>query len=200
MKRSPTFTADGVSGFGMRSPAGLRLAWHQLRYDSFSSTKTIQSMQLGAELATFIQGGVAIDLGTRDQRNVPRVARAGACRVTTDRNRVTVFAANRINRRFIDALAQSRTIAAVFCLASTHRAVQIKGFDAVIESDSEVDLALIERAVSAFVSDIITIGFTEEQARADVGVLSSPGEIIAISFTPEAIFEQTPGPRAGMPF
>jgi hypothetical protein len=184
----------------MRSPTGHRLVWYQLRYDSRGSTKTIQSMQLGAELAMFIQGGVAIDLGTRDHRNIPRVARAGACRVATDRNRVTVFAANRVNVRFINALRQTRAIAAVFCLASTHRAVQIKSCDAAIEFATQAEMILIERAMSAFVSDIIKIGFTEEQARADVGVLSSPDDVIAISFTPESIFEQTPGPRAGMPF
>ncbi len=150
---------------------------------------------LSAEHAVFIQGGLAIDLATRDHRNIPRVARAIGCRVSPDRRRVTLIVANRVIDRFIDALEGTRAIAAVFCLASTHRAIQIKGSDAVIEPVRETDRELVERAIAAFGEDIGRFGYDETFARAEMTY--RPEELIAITFTPDPVYEQTPGPKAG---
>ncbi len=152
---------------------------------------------LSAEHASFIQGGVAIDLATRDHRNMPRIARALGCRVAPNRRRVTVIVANRMIDNFIEALKATRAIAAVFCLASTHRAAQIKGSDAVIEPIRKTDQSLVEQAIAAFAADLISLGFEEAHARVDTTY--RPNELIAISFTPDAVYEQTPGPRAGAP-
>jgi hypothetical protein len=153
------------------------------------------TIQLSAEHATFIQGGVAIDLAARDHRNVPWVARAIACRVAPDRRRLTVIFANRMIDRFVEAVQGTKMIAAVFCLPSTHRAVQIKGSDARIESAMLGDETLVERTIAAFAADIMKFGFSEEYARMEMSY--RPVELSAITFTPDAVYEQTPGPQAG---
>lgn len=150
---------------------------------------------LNAEHASFVQSGVAIDLATRDHRNMPRVARAICCRVSPDRRRLTLIVANRAIDRFIEALKGTQAIAAVFCLASTHRALQIKGSDAVIEPIRETDQALIEQAIAAFTADLVLLGYDAACARVETA--HRPDELIAITFTPDPVYEQTPGPKAG---
>lgn len=150
---------------------------------------------LSEEHAVFIQGGVAIDAATRDHRNIPHLARIIGCRVTEDRSRVTLIVANRAIDRFVEALRATGAIAAVFCLASTHRAIQIKGSDAVIEPIRNTDCDLVEQTIMAFTADIARIGFGEAHARADMTYRRN--ELIAITFTPDPVYEQTPGPKAG---
>jgi hypothetical protein len=150
---------------------------------------------LSVEHAEFLQGGLAIDLATRDRRNIPSLARAIGCRIAPDRSRLSVLVANRMIDRFIAALTDTQMIAAVFCLASTHRAVQVKGTDAVIEKALPTDVALVEQTITEFAADIVKLGFEEAHARADMTY--RPEELIVITFTPDAVYEQTPGPDAG---
>lgn len=150
---------------------------------------------LSEEHAAFIQGGVAIDLATRDHHNVPRIARAICCRVSPDRDRLTIIIGNRAIDRFIEALQGTGAIAAVFCLASAHRAIQIKGSNAVIEPILESERVLVEQAIAAFGLDIRAFGYDETFARVEMAY--QPEELIAITFTPDPVYEQTPGPKAG---
>ncbi|MFN0314565.1 MAG: hypothetical protein ACKVQA_05985 [Burkholderiales bacterium] len=150
---------------------------------------------LSEEHVQFIQGGVAIDLATRDFRNIPRVALGIGVRVSPDRRRVSLIVADRMIGRFTEALKGTRAIAAVFALPSTHRAIQIKGSDAVIEAVLETDQALVEKTIAAFAADLLPWGVPEAAARAVMTY--RPNELIAISFTPDAVYEQTPGPKAG---
>lgn len=153
------------------------------------------SIVLSAEHAEFIQGPLAIDLATRDRRNFPRVARCIGCRVTPDRKRITLIVANRLLERFMDALQETRAIAAVFCLASKHHAIQIKGSDAVVEAAQPTDQALVERLIAGAGADFVLCGFDEGFVRGEMTY--RPAELVAISFSPDAVFEQTPGPQAG---
>ena len=154
---------------------------------------------LGAEHTTFIQGGVALDLATRDHRNIPRVARGICCRVAPDRGRLTIIVANQGIDRFIEALKATQAIAAVFCLASTHRAIQIKGSDAVVEPIRPTDRDLVEQTINAFGADIARMGYDAAYAHAfaRAELEYRPEELIGIAFTPDPVYEQTPGPKAG---
>jgi hypothetical protein len=175
-----------------------RIALERFRVGGLRYTPNMvarSTLQLSAEHATFIQGGVAIDLAARDHRNMPRVARAIACRVAPDRRRLAVVFANRMIDRFVESLQGTKMIAAVFCLPSTHRAVQIKGSDARIEPTIGSDAALVERTIASFAADIMKFGFSEEYARMEMAY--RPEELIAVTFTPDAVYEQTPGPQAG---
>jgi hypothetical protein len=141
--------------------------------------------------------GVSITAASRDERNVPRIGRCLGCRVTADRRRVTVLVASSQYAPFFHAIAASRAIAVVFSLPSTHRTLQLKGVDAVVEPLARDDAGLIARHVEDFVDELGKLGYSREVVRA-YHWCEVP-EVRAVAFTPTAAFEQTPGPGAGAP-
>lgn len=150
---------------------------------------------LDGERAAFLQRRVAINVAARDAGNRPVVVRALGCRVSADLRQVTVFLSVPRSAAVIGHLRDNGAIAVVFTRPSTHQTVQLKATDAVVGPLAEGDRPLIAAYRDAFARDIAEIGFTESFARA---VVSDDGEAVAVTFTPEAAFEQTPGPRAGM--
>jgi len=153
---------------------------------------------LDEEAAAFLhRPGVSITAASRDRQNVPRIGRCLGCRVTADRNRVTVFVASSQYAAFFDAIAASRAVAVVFSLPSTHRTLQLKGGDAMVEPLASGDAEILARHVDDFVDELGRLGYSREVVRAyhwcDVA------EVRAVGFTPTAAFEQTPGPGAGAP-
>jgi hypothetical protein len=150
---------------------------------------------LDAEQAAFIQSGVSILVASRDAANVPRHARALGCRVGDDRRKVTVFLAAFQAAGLLAAIRSERVIAVAFNLPSTHRALQLKGGDAVAVPAEPADLACAARYADALVADIGSFGWSEAFGRTLLWF--EPAELTAVTFTPTAAFDQTPGPRAG---
>jgi len=141
--------------------------------------------------------GISITAASRDQHNVPRIGRCLGCRVTADRERVTVFVALSQYGAFFDALRASRAIAVVFSLPSTHRTLQLKGSDASVEPLASGDAEIVAQHVEHFVDELGRLGYSREVVRA-YHWCEAP-DLRAVSFTPTAAFEQTPGPGAGGP-
>ena len=83
----------------------------------------------------------------------------------------------------------------VFSQPSTHRTIQLKASDAGLVPLEAGDRERLEVYVQAFVRDLTSIEHTTPYARAVIG--PDVDDLIAISFTPEAAFEQSPGPSAG---
>lgn len=158
---------------------------------------TPPTLSIDRATADFFQGGVAIDMAARDHRNIPRVGLALACRVADDGERVTLLAAEHMNGRFLDALRATQLIAAVFCVASTHRAMQVKGVDARIERGGPADCALVDAVIDKVLADWLPLGFAREVCMVHLDY--QPDQLLAISFRPTALFQQTPGPHAGQP-
>jgi len=152
---------------------------------------------LDEEHAAFIQSGISINAASSGPGNVPAVSRALGCRVSADRRRVTVFVATSRSAALLEAIAASRRIAVVFSQPSTHRTIQLKGADAARAGVEDGDWALIERCAEAFGADLAAAGFGEGLA----GLLldAEPADVVAVSFSPSAAFNQTPGPGAGRP-
>lgn len=59
----------------------------------------------------------------------------------------------------------------------------------------EGDDVLMQAHLEQFVADLCGIGYTEAFARTVIP--DRTGEIVAVAFTPLAVFQQTPGPGAG---
>ncbi|MFO1316098.1 MAG: hypothetical protein U1F58_10895 [Burkholderiales bacterium] len=152
---------------------------------------------LDEEGAAFVQGGVSIVAASRDAAFVPSIGRAVGCRVAADRRRVTVFVAGSQAPELVADLRACGRIAVVFSRPSTHRTLQLKGDDAVVRSLAGDEAAVPEGYAGAFAEDIGRIGHTVAQARTLVACVD--GDLLAIDFTPNAAFEQTPGPNAGTP-
>ena len=156
---------------------------------------TAAASPLKDEQARFIQGGVATTVASRNAANVPSLGRAVGCLVTPDRTRITVLLRRSQCAALLDDIGRSATVAMVCAQPSTHHTLQIKAADAVVHDPGAVDHAALARYVEAFHRELAPLGYTIDWTRAMLGY--TPADLVAVSFTPQAIFSQTPGPRAG---
>lgn len=145
--------------------------------------------------ADFIQGGVATTVASSSGSGAPALARAVYCSVSPDRRRITLLVRRSQSGALLDALAHRGALAAVFAQPSTHRTLQIKSTDAVLQAPGPVDAAALDRYCAAFHRELAPLGYTLDWTRAMLGY--EPDDLVAVCFTPQAIFSQTPGPKAG---
>jgi len=153
---------------------------------------------LDAEHAAFILlPGISIVAASRRADLTPQLGRAVGCRVSSDRSRVTVLIPAEQNAELLGALSDTRTIAVVFSQPSTHRTIQLKGTDAAVGplAPDDAERAACWRA--GFVAELGALGFAGDLV--ETYVWSDPAALAAVSFSPCAAFQQTPGPRAGAP-
>jgi len=155
---------------------------------------TGKGLQLGAEHAAFIQGPVSVVVSARDANLVPDVMRGCGCRVARNRRSVTVLVEPSRSGAVLDHIRANGMVAVVFSQPSTHRTLQLKGADAQVARAGRADSVTAQGHLAAWVEDMQRIGYSAPFARA---VRGEPAEIVAITFTPSAVFEQTPGPAAG---
>lgn len=148
------------------------------------------------DYARFLQGRVSMTAASRDMRRLPSVARVAACRVAPDRRQVTLLFATLQATQLLADVAATRAIAVVISEPSTHRTLQLKGSDAVASAVLASDNALVAAHRQAFAEELMPLGYARDFS---LGVHSVPeGKLSAVTFTVDAIFEQTPGPRAGV--
>ncbi len=147
-----------------------------------------------AELAGFLQSGIAIHVGSAAAL-VPQLTRAAGCRVSPDRRIVTVFVDSAASTGLLEILRAKGAIAAVFTKPKSHRTVQLKGSEARISTPEAADLALVRQQVEAFSAELASIGFPPRLGQTIVG--GREAHYVALSFVPTSAFVQTPGPSAG---
>jgi hypothetical protein len=152
---------------------------------------------LDPDHAEFVQSAVSIIAASRNERNETTLSRAVGCRVSPDRRRVTIFLSVSQSSALLADLRANGAIAAVFSRPRRHVAIQLKGADAAVVPLTEEDPHLLAAYRRRMVEEIRPIGFTEAFVRTLLAV--TPGDAVAVAFTPSAAFLQTPGPKAGMP-
>lgn len=156
----------------------------------------MSGMTLSDEQIQFIEGGVSISLASRDVRRVPSVSKGVGCRVASDRARVRVLVDAAQAGQLLADVAACGALAAVFCLPSSHRTLQLKGRDAREVPLEAGDAELAARHREAFAADLLPLGYALPFARA---THDFQGERLrALSFTLSDLFEQTPGANAGV--
>jgi len=153
---------------------------------------------LDAEHAAFVLlAGISMTAASRGADNAPQLGRAVGCRVSADRARVTVLVPADQNPELVEALRASRAVAVVFSQPSTHRTIQLKGIDAVVEPAAPDDRERAARWSAAFVAELAALGYDARMV--DAFLWCDPAGLVAVSFSPCAAFQQTPGPGAGAP-
>ncbi|HYH20870.1 MAG TPA: hypothetical protein VD995_19870 [Azospirillum sp.] len=152
---------------------------------------------LSRELIAFLKGDISIMLASGDRTGLPTLGRALACDVSADGRRLTVFLAAKPNAALLSAIADSARVALVVNRPSTHRSIQLKGWDAEVAPAGEGAAAAVARHGAGFCRDVGLIGFDEAFSRTLMA--HDPDDLAAVTFTPVAAFDQTPGPRAGGP-
>jgi len=166
-------------------------------YDARTVTNLPPEPLLDEANAAFIQGGVSMIAASRDVSNMPTVVRALGCRVSSDRRCVKVFVARSQAAALLDDVSVTGAVAVVFTQPSSHRAIQLKGSDARLAPLDAGDLDIVTALVHDFAADLAPLGYAPPFARALLA--SEPDDLVAIAFTPNAAFSQTPGMRAGAP-
>jgi hypothetical protein len=145
--------------------------------------------------AGFMHGGVSLYAASCGEGNVPNAARAIGCRISADRRNVRILVAASQATQLLDDVRRNGALATVFSNPSTHRTLQLKGRDAAISEADADDLLAVARYREAFVDETTALGHPAQLIRA---LLDCPDQdIVAVSFTPNAAFSQTPGPQAG---
>ena len=157
-------------------------------------------VRIGDELKTFIEGGVSVVVGTRDEVLVPEVVRAWGPHVSEDRHSVSVCVPQATSARTQENLAGNGLIAVAFSLPSTYQTVQLKGRYAGTTDATADDLLITDRHREAFARVNEGLGIPRSQIEAfwNRELVGSP-LLVTIRFVVHQIFNQTPGPYAGLP-
>ena len=150
---------------------------------------------LDAAQAAFLVGPVAIGMASHDGDRIPSLSRAFGCRVSPDRREVTVFLSRHHSGPLLRDLADGAPVAAVFSRPLTHETLQLKAEGVRLVELEPGDRAIMLAAGDAFAAELTALGYPEAFCRALMA--PSGDDAVAAVFTPMALFEQTPGPKAG---
>ena len=153
---------------------------------------------IGDELKALLEGPVSVLVGTRDSRLVPEITRAWGPQVSENRRGISLCVPIATSRKTLDNLEANGEIAATFSLPTTYRTFQLKCHRAMTAEPDSTDLEAVERHRDAFAVVNERLG----QSRRDIeafwqGEIETSAALVKISFAPEQIFDQTPGPGAG---
>lgn len=152
---------------------------------------------MGEGLEAFLRVGTSVSVAAVAAGNRPVVGRGLGWRLETDGRTVTVWLDDAANEALVDAVAASGRVAVVLTQPTTHRSIQLKGGDARVAPAMPDAAALVDHHIADFARELAAIGYAEPFTRALCA--HDPTDLVAVSFTPDARFDQTPGPQAGEP-
>ena len=147
---------------------------------------------IDAELAAFVEGGQSIHVSTRDAQGRPHGVRGVAARVDGDGRHVDVYIPDVAYDRLKAALAASGQAAMVFCRPTDDRACQVKGMVVGVRAAEASEQSFAFAQWEGFMTSLDGIGISPRLADRWA---RWPAQVIRVEVT--AIFEQTPGPKAG---
>jgi hypothetical protein len=156
-------------------------------------TRTVPDW-FNADRAAFMQSGVSMSFGSRDDRLRPSVTRGLGCRVLPG-GEVRLYVDAPLSQDLLRDVAMTGQLAAVFSDIVHHRTLQVKAADARVVALDEDDHAAAEAYAARFGEVVVALGYLESVPRALLG--SMRASRTAIVCHPHEGFEQTPGPQAG---
>lgn len=145
------------------------------------------------EVARFLEQGLSIHVATRDAHMAPLGARALAVRVHGNGTRLTVYVAEAAAVRLRTPLEVSRQAAVNVGRPTDDRACQVKGILEALRPAGLDERAIIETQWRGFLEQLSLIGVAPEAIAAWV-----TWPAVAVELRVTALFEQTPGPQAGL--
>jgi len=152
---------------------------------------------LPPEWLPHLAAGASIRLGTCSSSGRPGICRGLGAEALPD-GRVTVLLPRNSCGQALDAIRETRHVAVVLGLPSTHRTLHMKGHDAEIIETEPRHHALLSAHFEAFAAQIKPFGFARERLALN-WYNERDGDLVAVSFSIAAAWDQTPGPGAGQP-
>ena len=148
---------------------------------------------LAPNIVEFIHGGVAVGVATCDNDLKPDFARGWGPEVSTDGRSLSLCVAAPEGSRMRANLEGNGALAVGFSPPTIARAVQVKGVASWVGEPEAADLERVERHVRSFVAEAERIGAPAELSRR---MFVGTG-LVAVQFSIDEVFDQTPGPTAG---
>jgi hypothetical protein len=146
------------------------------------------------KLASFLQEGIAIQLGTRNHRLEPNGVRVVAVAVEDDGEHLVAFVPERAAAHVLPDLESNGQAALVFSRPPDERTCQVKGTFVGARAAAADERAFVEGQWDRWLDRLATIGFSRVTfAR------WARWPCVAIRVRVAALFNQTPGPGAGAP-
>ena len=145
-------------------------------------------------LAAFLEEGLGIHIGTRDERLQPGGARALAARVEEDGLHLLVFVPDVAAARILPDLHSNGQAAVVFGRPEDDRSCQVKGVFTGARAATSDERGLVAAQWDGFLRQLELIGIPRPST---AGWTTWPATAIRLKAT--ALFDQTPGPKAGTP-
>lgn len=153
------------------------------------------SSLLSADHIAMVEKGVSTIVSSCDANRRPSIMRALGSDITQDGAQITVYLSRRQSRQLLLDVAATGCVAVVFSEPFSHRTLQVKASHAQVRPAQPADEPLLQRYLAAMEQEIARVGFEARFTRAMFAL--NLEDVVAISFTPEAAFDQTPGPKAG---
>ena len=151
-------------------------------------------VSLPKELVEFVESGVSILIGTRDDKLRPECMRATGALVASDRHSITLLVPAQTGARTIANLKAGSPLSVTFSRPIDHRTVQVKGRASSVRAPSALEQQTAHRYLSAFVEAVYVVGVSRALSRR---MRVEP--CVAVDFAISELFQQTPGPEAGKP-
>ena len=146
------------------------------------------------ELTAFLEGGVNIHIGTRNDRLEPNGARATAVKVDADGVHLTVYLSEVAAARLLPDLEANGHAAVVFGRPSDDRACQVKGRCVSVRAATQDEHDFVYTQWDGFLRQMEYIGVPRVGTTCWVNWPS-----VAIRLKATELYNQTPGPEAGTP-
>lgn len=159
---------------------------------SFSPRKDL----LTADLIALAQGGVSVVLASCSADGKP-IAGIGVGARIDGAGTIRVFLPRQANLPLLKAVEAGCAIAVTFSRARDHLSFQVKAKSAAVLQACPDDTPEIARQCAVFRDELIGINLPRHVAEGYTTY--DPADLLAIEFTPETAFVQTPGPGAGSP-
>ncbi len=149
---------------------------------------------ISEDLASFIESGVSILVGTRDDQFRPEGTRGFGARVRPGGEELTVFVAAVTGERTLANVRANGRVAVCFTRVADHRSIQVKGQLLEAREASDQERPLVDRHQKLLVQILGDIGVPP---RLVLRMNRWPAH--ALRLRVNGVFVQTPGPGAGAP-
>jgi len=141
-----------------------------------------------------MRSGVAVIVATRDDGLRPEVVRAWGPAVTADGSLLTLCVPAPPDSATRSNLEANGETAVSFVSAVNYRSLQVKGRAVSWSEPTSEQLGLLEEHVLAFAGNVRHLGHELSQIRNFVQPLGH----LAVTVSVREVYNQTPGPDAGM--
>ena len=148
-----------------------------------------------ADLAAMMARGVSCIVASRDAALRPSLMRAVGSDVGANGSHVTVYVGRGQARQLVQDIAANGNIAVVFSEPASHRTVQVKATRASVRNATAADEPVLARYLASMEHELLRINIPPVLTRAMLA--HRVEDLVAITFSPEQAFDQTPGPKAG---